>query len=302
MDHNNYMFKLDKILQQAHTTTSPKELFECVNDDFWLWINKEGYRKSSRLRKILPTMPEESIQLRFAGSTGDATLDAAFSAYTLFNQIAQKNLDNSAKLNKVLDFGCGWGRIIRFFLKNVEPSGLWGIDCFPDVIEICNQTNKWCNFELIDPMPPTSFSDDTFDLIYCYSVFSHLSEEAQLNWLEEFSCKLRPGGLLIATTWPREFIMMCAELRKEKNEDSWKRGPAHSFLDTTKALSDYDSGSYLHEPIGGGGILDMSFFGESCIPKGYVLTHWTKHFSFIDFIDDRNVCPQNVIVVKKQPQ
>jgi ubiquinone/menaquinone biosynthesis C-methylase UbiE len=226
-------------------------------------------------------------------------LREAFSAYTLFKQIVQNHLEDSSRLNTVLDFGCGWGRIIRFFLKDIEPSDLWGIDCAAEVIEICKQTNKWCKFELIDPFPPTSFPDGTFDLIYCYSVFSHLSEEAHRKWLVEFRRILRPGGLLIATTWHREFIMRCAELRKQENRPVWLSGQARSFLDTAQVLSDYDSGKYLHSPVGGGGILDPSFFGETCIPKGYVLSHWTKHFKFLDFIDDRNLCSQNVIVVKK---
>ena len=50
---------------------------------------------------------------------------------------------------------------------------------------------------------------------------------------------------------------------------------------------------------GGGGVLDGSFYGETCIPKGYVLDHWMKNFTFVDFIIDRALSPQNVIVVAK---
>ena len=158
VQHDLNMAKLNEIFKQAPTTMPPQDMFGNVSDDFWFWLHTEGYRKSTRLRDILPAMPKEAIQLRFTGAAGDATLGEAFSAYTLFKKIAQKNLEYSTKLNTVLDFGCGWGRTIRFFLKNVEPSNLWGIDCFPEVIEICKQTNKWCNFMLIDPMPATSLS------------------------------------------------------------------------------------------------------------------------------------------------
>ena len=301
MDHNNYMFKLNKILQQAHTTISPQELFRDVSDDFWFWMQTEGYRKSPELREILPGLPPEAKQREWTGASGDSTLGEAFLAYKLFKKIAQYNLGNGTGLKTVLDFGCGWGRILRFFLKDLDPSNLWGIDCMPAAIDICKQTNKWNNFALTDPLPPTSFANDTFDLIYCFSVFSHLAEEVHQEWLVEFSRILRSGGLLVATTWDRDFILKCAEQRKrpESEKASFENEMAEAFPDTARALSDYENGNYLFTPCGGTPALDNSFFGQACIPKGYVLNHWTKHFSFVDFIVDRNICTQNVIVVKK---
>lgn len=300
-DKNPNMAKLNTILNKARPGTSPKALFGQVDDDFWFWLHTEGRRQSAKLREILPGMPEEAVQLRFTGSAGDTTLTEAFSrAYVLFKQITLNNLAEGHKLETILDFGCGWGRTIRFFLKDVEPSNLWGIDCFPQMIEICRETNKWSNFDLTDPFPPTSFADNTFDLIYAYSVFSHLSEEAHQKWLEEFYRIMKPGGLLIATTWPRNLILECAEIRKDENRPAWQRGRALAFLDTEQALADYDEGlKYIHAPVGGGDVLDSSFFGETCISKAYVLNHWTKLFKFVDFITDRNVTIQNVIAVKK---
>ena len=35
----------------------------------------------------------------------------------------------------VLDFGCGWGRIIRFFLKDIDPARLHGTDVFEEMVE-----------------------------------------------------------------------------------------------------------------------------------------------------------------------
>src|SRR6266850_951076 len=78
---------------------------------------------------------------------------------------------------RLLDFGCGWGRIIRFFLKDVEPSALYGVDPVEDMVSLCRTDNRWCAFEVSPRRPPSRFPDGHFDLIYAYSVFSHLSEE-----------------------------------------------------------------------------------------------------------------------------
>jgi ubiquinone/menaquinone biosynthesis C-methylase UbiE len=299
--------QLNKILNSVFinstltSAVSLKRLFENVDDDFWFWLYADGYTKNPLVHKLLPSMPNEKIQNQFAGASGYATLRQAFSAYKLFKQIARNSSKDLSHCNKILDFGCGWGRIVRFFLKDIESSGLYGIDCDSDIINLCKQSNMKCNFETVNPMPPTLFFDNIFDVIYCYSVFSHLSEEAHIKWLVEFQRILKPGGLVIATTRPRNFINICDELRKRENIQTWQRGTTASFPNTELSLSDYDSGKYCHSATGGGGIRDSSFYGETCIPKRYVEEHWTKYFTLVDFIynEEHKIFDQNVIVVKK---
>ena len=36
--------------------------------------------------------------------------------------------DKEIKDSKILDYGCGWGRIIRFFLKDVPSRNLFAVD------------------------------------------------------------------------------------------------------------------------------------------------------------------------------
>jgi SAM-dependent methyltransferase len=294
---NSYQDQLKDILESYPATSSPRELFGTVDDDMWFWMNTSGYRENPVLRQILPTLPPEDVQLRFTGSAGDRTLQEAFSAYSLFKRIVFEHLGRSC--TSVLDFGCGWGRLIRFFLKDIDAANLWGIDCHPDVISLCRQTNHWCRFELVEPFPPTFIASESFDVIYCYSVFSHLSEQAHDAWLAEFHRILKPGGIVIATTWPREFILQCAQLRERQAPEFWTKGQSVSFLDTEQTLRDYDGGKYVHEPVGGGDNLDASFFGETCISRSYAARHWTKAFTLIDYMDDRHLCLQNIIVVKK---
>ena len=212
-------------------------------------------------------------------------LTEAFAVYQLVKRQVAAHLHGP--LARILDFGCGWGRIIRFFLRDVEPTNLWGIDCFPQMIELCQATNAWSRFALVQPFPPTTFEPDTFDLVYAYSVFSHLSEDAHLAWLGEFERILRPGGLLVATTRARDFILMCAALRANQDERFWVKGPASSFMDTPGSLERYDRGEFLYEPVGGGDVLAPSFFGETCIPRQYAQQRWSEFFEVLDYIDDR---------------
>jgi ubiquinone/menaquinone biosynthesis C-methylase UbiE len=295
-----YILKLEKLLgSTSGKAVSPNRLFADVGDDFWLWLNTEGYRQNAALQEILPGLPDEGVQLRSNGIAGDRALVDGFMIYQWIKEIFESYAGDLAACSNVLDFGCGWGRVIRFFLKDLEPSKLWGIDHYDKVIEICKRTNKWCNFNLINPFPPTSFSENTFDLVFCYSVFSHLSEDAHQKWLVEFSRIMKPGGILIATTWERDFIMRCNQLRGKKDLPFFQEYLPTMFQNTEQSLADYDSGRFCFDTsVESYGVVS-SFLGEACIPKDYVLEHWTKCFTFLDFIEDRKMCSQNVIVMRK---
>jgi SAM-dependent methyltransferase len=280
--------------QAAATGAPPRTVFGSVGDRHWLWLNTKGYRAEAALRSLLPALPDEALQERFTGARQDQTLRQGWQVYRLFRSLYDAHSGRLGPATSVLDFGCGWGRIIRFFLKDVDSANLLGIDSNRRAIEACEATNRWCSFRLVDVLPPTALPDGGFDLVYAYSVFSHLSEEAHDRWLHEFARVLKPGGLLIATTRPRSFISFCDRLRS--NEATATRFSARCFPNARATLARYDAGEYCFSHPGVGG---APHFGEACIPREYVLRHWIKRFAFVDYIDDRRRCEQDVIVVRK---
>ncbi len=291
---------LHNLLHGGSRKMPPHRLFGALSDELWFWLNTDGYRTSADLRAILPALPEETQQYLFTGAVGDTTLAEAFAFYKVVKDLFERHVGDFEPSRRVLDFGCGWGRMIRFFIKDIEPAGLWGIDCYTEALALARQTNRWAQFRLIDPRPPVELPPTGFDLIYCYSVFSHLAEDVHTQWLAEFHRLLKPGGLLVATTRPREFIETCdAHLRTLPAW--WARPSQPVFPDVAHALARYDAGHFCYSGVGGAGPLDGSFFGEACIPRGYVEEHWTRWFTLRDFIADRRVCPQNIIVAQKEP-
>jgi len=199
----------------------------------------------------------------------------------------------------VLDFGCGWGRILRCFLKDCPAANLRGVDVDPMLVETCRSSFPYCTFEQVNPLPPTSFSNGSFDLVTAYSVFSHLAEHASLAWVKEFSRLLSPRGVLAVTTQRRDFIEYCRSLRGQEHEFGWHRVLANSFVDTDAAYAAYDAGQYLYAPTGGGPSRPSDFYGEALIPKAYVQQHWTPFLKFVDFVDDRTAMPQALIIMQK---
>lgn len=287
---------------------TPAALFRDIGDDTWYRLNTQGCRDFQVVRSFLPSLPDEDTQTRYVGSAGDKALNEAFDLYRLCKRIFHKQHGNLRTSQAVLDFGCGWGRVIRFFLKDLEPDRLYGVDCRSEIIDICKQTNRWCHFELCNVMPPSSFNAETFDLIFAYSVFSHLSEDAHKRWLQEFHTILRPGGLLVVTTWQRDFIENCERLRRDQTlpcEPNWRETLKDVFLNVEDNLFVYDKGGFCFSPYNETKQPWAYFegrpcYGEACIPKEYVTSEWPKNFQLLEYIDDRRQCAQNVIAVRKR--
>jgi SAM-dependent methyltransferase len=289
------------IARSKKAGTSPKDWFAGIDDETWFWMNTTARRHRKVIANLVPQMPEVSMQENFTGQSGDPTLREGFEAYKIFKKCYERHVGPIGSCHAVLDFGCGWGRIIRFFLRDIEPDKLLGIDQSEDVIRASQDTNKWCRFMLIEPNAPTSLPPESFDLIYLYSVFSHLPEEMHWAWLKEFHRLLRPGGMLIATTRARDYIQFCKSLRDDPQlnaKPDWLKRSAKTFVDVEATLSAYDDGQFCYEPLGGEG--RWSYWGEACIPRRYVEKHWKEIFDVCEYIDDPKVCPQNVIVVRKR--
>jgi SAM-dependent methyltransferase len=98
----------------------------------------------------------------------------------------------------LLDFGCGCGRVLRHWAAypGVKPSGS---DLNADATAWIAANLPFARASANGLAPPLPYADETFDLIYSISVFTHLTEELGVAWMAELRRILRPGGLLMFT-------------------------------------------------------------------------------------------------------
>jgi SAM-dependent methyltransferase len=101
---------------------------------------------------------------------------------------------------RILDFGCGCGRVIRHLAPLAPRTELHGTDYNAALIRWCRRSLTCAQFSVNDLAPPTRHVDAVFDLVYAFSVFTHLTEPLQHAWLAELRRITRPGGLIIITT------------------------------------------------------------------------------------------------------
>jgi len=100
---------------------------------------------------------------------------------------------------KILDLGCGNGRYYLFVKdKRVD---YFGVDSSERLIEIAREKYPKGKFQVGDALN-LPFPGNFFDKVYSIAVLHHIpSEKLRLKVLSDIKRVLKPGGLLILTTW-----------------------------------------------------------------------------------------------------
>lgn len=259
-----------------------------TNNDEWFRIVCESYINNNYSYNglSLPQFPPESIQINTTGLSGKEALHEAFVFYedciNVFNGLGA----SISREDKILDFGVGWGRIARFFLRDIPVSNLYGIDVMDEFIKICRDTFNSPNFSITNPFPPTQFENNFFDYVVGYSVFSHLSEKACFEWMKEFSRIVKPGGVVALTTRGRPFFDYCESL-KGQNMGQYADSLSTMFPCFDNARKSYDEGSFVHSNangVTGNGESQAYFYGETFIPEEYAKTAYADLFHLEAFL------------------
>lgn len=120
--------------------------------------------------------------------------------------------------DRVLDIGCGIGRMARVLVPVLRPPGSYaGFDINATAVDWCSrryrETPAPFSFQAVDVqngfynpdgrVGPAEFAfpypDGEFDLAIATSVFTHLLPDAAARYLSEAARVLRPGGRLFST-------------------------------------------------------------------------------------------------------
>lgn len=125
-------------------------------------------------------------------------------------------------LKSMLDFGCGCGRILRWWAALRNQCEIWGCDYNPVLIEWCQkELSNIGHYKVNQADPPLDFPDNKFEFIYSYSVFTHFAASRQMPWFREIARILEPGGLFLLTTHGRRVawrVGLSAEQLKQLEE------------------------------------------------------------------------------------
>lgn len=104
---------------------------------------------------------------------------------------------------RVLDVGCGTGRLAGWIARQVGPDGaVTGIDPLAERVAIARANNGGVCFEVGSAESLDRFADESFDAVCLNEVFHWIADKPRA--LEEIYRVLRPGGQVGLTSTPKE--------------------------------------------------------------------------------------------------
>jgi SAM-dependent methyltransferase len=100
------------------------------------------------------------------------------------------------EVRRVYEWGCGTGKTIRHLVDDDPGLEVYGSDYDERVIRWCVANIPKATFVMNGLEPPLPFEDDFFEILYSFSVYTHLPPNLQIRWLAEQLRVVRPGGLV----------------------------------------------------------------------------------------------------------
>jgi len=150
-----------------------------------------------------------------------------------------------SRVGRLLDFASGYGRVIRFLVRDIPPERVWVSDIYADGVRF--QEEQFGVHGLVSTADPADFAHSetpgSFDCILVSSLFTHLPEATFERWLERLGSLLAPGGLLVFSTHGETLLPIGESL-----------GP----------------GGFRFKPISESGLLDKEQYGSTFVSEEYV--------------------------------
>jgi SAM-dependent methyltransferase len=241
------------------------------------------------LESTVPT-PSPALMRRVAGGANARGFKAdGLRHFTSFVDAVRRHRPLQAA-GRMLDWGCGCGRIsIHFLLDRTVPE-CFGCDIDREAIAWCQSTLPGGTFQPVDPYPPTSYPNQFFDLVIAYSVFTHLNRETQNMWLAEMRRVIAPRGLFLASIHGRFAAQFAFPprgsgfIQRLRHRIGVPLLLASGFRDVPDHALD--------------GIAPQGYYRGAFQTREYTLREWSNYFEILELVEG-GMTYQDLVVMRR---
>lgn len=165
---------------------------------------------------------------------------------------------------RLLDWGCGCGRLARFFVGSTD---YYGIDIDREAVEWCRGAIPGGQFRVQSLQAETAFESDFFDIVIGNSIFTHLREQDQFAWLAELRRIAKPDGIVAVS-------VNCAT-------SLFNAGNKPAIVATLRQRGFCDTGPEL---VLKGVTVDDSYYRNIYHTHDYIRETWSRYFSIEEIV------------------
>ena len=143
-------------------------------------------------------------------------------------------------VERILDFGCGHGRVMRALRAEFPGAELTACDLDEDGVRFCME--RFGAMGVVSrPEIPLISLPGSYDAIWCGSVLTHLATPRWKQLLDRFAEWLAPGGVAVFTTHGQS----TADTLRARH---WTYGLADAEIDAVLARFDHAGFGYIEYP------------------------------------------------------
>jgi len=132
------------------------------------------------------------------------------------------------EVRSVLDFPCGYGRVLRMLKAAFPTADIVACDLDREAVDFCREV-----FDVeglyATPDPRDLRIESEFDLVWCGSLLTHMPAERWPVFLEFFASHMAPGGVLVFTTHGRRIAGWLRDMVVGQ-DGPHERKPAYNLL------------------------------------------------------------------------
>ena len=257
---------LDNQAIEAAAAKGERQLFAALRG---LSLDDLGYLyhsspESPALARLLPRLAPNEVQKSWTGVDGVHLMETSKAFIRSVDAAGYCYTGSGLDGKTILDYGCGYGRLMLMLYKYTAPDQIYGCDPWTESLRHCVETGVKAHLSLIEYVPSKpAYPTGLFDVGYSFSVFTHLSERTCKAVLDSVLPSIKPGGIFTVTIRPPEFWEFMQRYKKLVG----LTGKALLKQHRDKGFAFYPEPD--REPING----DVPF-GDTSISLSYIRENW----------------------------
>jgi SAM-dependent methyltransferase len=263
------------------------------------WLATSGVLElPERFARFYPPVPPED--LRRTGCGGTAAHGHLWSGLDDFDAVADcVETFSGAPLDsfsRVLDFGAGCGRLLRWFQVGVPAAELVGV-------ELRRASVDWCRAHLRGDYhygtiePKLDLPDGAVDLAVALSLFSHFTRTSNLAWFKELVRVCRPGGLILATTHGPFSLSVIARSAEHQRSFFMTGAQARGYL---RGLHDKEFQLHVPPPEWSAALEVGPDYAQAFLTGAFVEREWEPYARVLGCVPARLFLFQDVWVLERR--